>query len=73
MEAVVDVFDERLNKMDTTDSEASWEKLEAVAEHQGVHKEEAAVETIGALVDQYGDQHLAVGRYWQLKKWLVPA
>ncbi|XP_023720006.1 uncharacterized protein LOC111871262 [Cryptotermes secundus] len=52
MEATVDVFKERLNKMDTTD-------LEAVAEQQDAPKEEAMVETIRVLVEQYGDQHLA--------------
>jgi hypothetical protein len=42
---------------------------EAVAEHQEVPNEEAAVENIGALEDRYGDQHLAVRRHGQLKKW----
>jgi hypothetical protein len=50
MEAVVDVFKEKLKKMDTTDLEANWEKLEDVTEHQEVPKEEAMVETIGELV-----------------------
>jgi hypothetical protein len=31
--------------------------------------EEAEVETVGALKDWYGGQHLAVGRCWQSKKW----
>jgi hypothetical protein len=43
--------------------------LEAVAEQQEVPKEEAAVETIGALVDWYGAWHLAVGCHQQLKRW----
>jgi hypothetical protein len=47
--------------MDTTDLAASREKLEAIAVHQEVPKEEAAVETIRAQVDQFGDWHLAVG------------
>jgi hypothetical protein len=68
MEAAVDVFEEGLNKMDTTDLEANREKSEAVAEQQDAHKEEAMVKPIGALVDRYGDQHLAVGRRHQLKK-----
>jgi hypothetical protein len=34
-----------------------------------VPKEEVEVETIGALEDRYGDQHLAVGRRRQLKRW----
>jgi hypothetical protein len=37
-------------------------KSDAVAEQQDAPKEEAIVETIGALVDKYGDWHLAVGR-----------
>jgi hypothetical protein len=40
-----------------------------VSEHHGVPKEKAAVETFGALKEQYGDWHLAVGHHWQLKKW----
>jgi hypothetical protein len=51
METAVDAFEERLNKMNTMNLEAKQEKLEAVAEQQEVPKEEAAVETIGALVD----------------------
>jgi hypothetical protein len=43
MEAVVDVFEERLNKTDTTDLEANWETSEAVTEQQDAPKEEAAV------------------------------
>jgi hypothetical protein len=52
IEAAVEVFEERLNKTDTVDFEANREKSEAVAEQQDAPKEEAAVETIGALVDQ---------------------
>jgi hypothetical protein len=48
MEAVVDVFKERLDKMDTTDLETSGEKLEAVAVLQEIPNEEAAVKNIGA-------------------------
>jgi hypothetical protein len=62
MEAAMDVFKESLNKMDPTDLEASWKKSEAVAERQDASKEEVAVETVGALVDKYGDRHLAVER-----------
>jgi hypothetical protein len=51
MEAGVDVFEERLDKMGTKDLEASREKLETVAEHQEVCNEEAAVEIIRALED----------------------
>jgi hypothetical protein len=42
--------------------------MEAVAKHQEVPKEEATVETIWALEDQYGDWHLAVGHRRQPKK-----
>jgi hypothetical protein len=50
-----------LEKMDTTD-------LEAITVRQEVPKE-AAVETIRALEDQYGDRYLAVGHHRQPKKW----
>jgi hypothetical protein len=42
--------------------EANQEEIESESEHHEVHKEEAAVETIGALVDRSGDRHLDVGR-----------
>jgi hypothetical protein len=45
MEAVVDVFEQGLDKMYTTDLEANEEKSDAVEEHQEVPKEEATVET----------------------------
>jgi hypothetical protein len=32
MEAMVDVFEENLMKINTTNLEANWEKLESVAE-----------------------------------------
>jgi hypothetical protein len=44
----VDVFEERLNKMDTTGLEDNREKSETVVEHQEAPKE-AAVEIIGTL------------------------
>jgi hypothetical protein len=47
---------------------ANPEEMKAVAEHQEVPKEEAAVETIGALGDRYRDRHLDVGCRQQLKK-----
>jgi hypothetical protein len=43
-------------------------ELQSVAVHQEVYKEEAAVETIGALEDRYGDRHLDVGQRRQPKK-----
>jgi hypothetical protein len=54
--------------METTDLEVNPEEIESESEHQGVPKEEAAVETIGALEDRYVDQHLAVGRHRQPKR-----
>jgi hypothetical protein len=45
MEAAVGVFEERFDKMGTTDFEANQEKSYAVAEHQKVPIEEAAMET----------------------------
>jgi hypothetical protein len=48
--------------------EANPEDIKSVAEQQKVPKEEAAVETIGALKDQYGNRHLAVGRHQKSKK-----
>jgi hypothetical protein len=58
-----DVFEERLNKMDTTDLEANHEKCEAMPEHQEAPKVEAAVEIARALKKWYGDQHPAVGHH----------
>jgi hypothetical protein len=45
-----------LEDMNVTESEANQAKKEVVAEHQQVPNEEAAVETIGAPEDRYGDQ-----------------
>jgi hypothetical protein len=36
-------------------------QMKSAAVHEEVPKEEAAVETIGALKKRYGDWHLAVG------------
>jgi hypothetical protein len=41
--------------------EATPEKIQSKAEHEEVPKEEAAVETFGALKEQYGDWHLVIG------------
>jgi hypothetical protein len=67
-EAMVNVFEERSNKMDVTDLEASREKLEAVAEQQDALKEEVAEDIIGALENRYGDQHSVVECLRQPKK-----
>jgi hypothetical protein len=42
------IYEERLNKMDTTELETDPEKTDAAAEQQDVPKEEVAVGTIGA-------------------------
>jgi hypothetical protein len=68
VEAAVGVFEERLGKVDITDLEANREKSEDVAVYQEVPDEEAAVETIGALEDLYGDRNLPIGSHRQLKK-----
>jgi hypothetical protein len=68
MEAAVDVFEERLNKMVITLSEASWDKLGAVVEQQDIPKEDATVETIRTLEDPCGDRYLAVERRQQPRK-----
>jgi hypothetical protein len=60
MEAMVDVFKEKLSKIGTTDLEANPEEKETIAEQREVHNEEAAVEMIRALMDQSGGQRLAV-------------
>jgi NACalpha-BTF3-like transcription factor len=52
-----------LEKVKATELEVNQEEVEAVAEHQEVHNEEAVVETIEALEDRDGDWHLAVRRH----------
>jgi hypothetical protein len=39
-----------------------------VAVHPEITNEEGEVETVGKLQDWYGDRHLVVGHFWQLKK-----
>jgi hypothetical protein len=51
-----------LEEMDTMD-------LKDITKHQEVSNEEATVETMGALVDQYWDWDLTIGSHRQLKKW----
>jgi hypothetical protein len=52
-----------LEKTEATDLEANLEEIESKAEHEEVPKEEAIVETFGALKERYGDQHQAVGHH----------
>jgi phage-related minor tail protein len=54
MEDAVNVFKERLNKMDTTDLEANREMSEVVAEQHDIPKEDDGVKTIGAPKNRYG-------------------
>jgi hypothetical protein len=48
--------------------EANPEEIESKSAHQEVPKEVAAMETIGALEDRYGDQYLAIRSHRQPKK-----
>jgi hypothetical protein len=64
MVAAADVLEERLNKM----ARRIW-RPSSESEHLEVPREEAAVKTIGELVDRYGDRHLAVRHRPQKEKW----
>lgn len=57
------MLDDCLEKM-----EANPGKLQSVAMHQVVCKEEATVETIGAMEGHYGDRHLAIDCHQQPEK-----
>jgi hypothetical protein len=54
--------------MDITGFEANPEEIEAIAEHQEVANEEAAVETVGIGEDRSGDQRTTVGSRKLLKR-----
>jgi hypothetical protein len=58
MEATMDVYEERLISVDTT--EANGENSEAIVVHQEVRNEEATVEIVGAQEDQLEDQRPAM-------------
>jgi hypothetical protein len=51
----------QLEKMEATDLEANPEEIESKTVYEEVPKEEGTAETLGALKEQYGDWHLAVG------------
>jgi hypothetical protein len=53
----------QLENTEATDLEANPEEIQSKTEREEVPKEEAAVETFGALKEQYGEQHLVVGRH----------
>jgi hypothetical protein len=55
-------------KTEVTDLEANPEEIKFVMEHQKAPKEEAAMETVGELVNRYWDRHLALRRRRQLRK-----
>jgi hypothetical protein len=67
MEAKIKPDSEEIN---AKESEANHGKTEVTAEHQDVPNEETMAETTGALEDQFGEWHLAIGRCQQLKKWI---
>jgi endo-1,4-beta-D-glucanase Y len=56
MDAWIEGMEECVGKL-----EANPEKSVVVSGHQETPKEEAPVQTSGALKEQYGDLHLAVG------------
>jgi hypothetical protein len=57
-------------EMDAKESEANLGKIEDMTKHHDVPNEETMLETTGALEDQYGDRHLAVGCRQHPKKWI---
>jgi hypothetical protein len=61
MEAVIDVFEEGLDKMDTTELEDNPKKSDAIEKHQEVPKEEAAVEIIAGTGEPIWGLDLAKG------------
>jgi hypothetical protein len=69
-------MDSQLEKMEVClgntgakDLEANPKETECEVKHEEVPKEEAAVESFGALKEWYRDQHLAVRCHGQPKKW----
>jgi hypothetical protein len=49
--------------------EADPKEMKSIAVHEEVRKEEATVETFGALKKRHRDWHLAVGRHGKPKEW----
>jgi hypothetical protein len=62
MDSWLEILEAFLEKME------AMEVIESELGHQEVTKEEATVQTFGALKKRYGDRHLAVGRQGQPKK-----
>jgi hypothetical protein len=50
-------------KMETMNLEVNPEEIKSKTEQEEVSKEEAALETFGALKEWYGNWHLAVRRH----------
>jgi hypothetical protein len=65
LKATVETNQEKVN---ATDLESNPEEKEVLVECHEVPNDKAAVETIGALEDRYGDQHLAIGCHRQPRK-----
>jgi hypothetical protein len=61
---VVDVFEESLNKM-----KANTEATEAIVERQELRIEEMNMNTIRAMEDRYGDQHLVASHRQKPMTW----
>jgi hypothetical protein len=59
-----------LEEVKAMDLKANPEEIEAISEHQEVPNEEATADTIRALDDRHGDQHLAEGCHQQPKTWI---
>jgi hypothetical protein len=61
-------IDSCLGETEAMDLEANTEETESEVEHEEVPKEEATVETSGALKKRHGDWYLAVRSHSQPKK-----
>jgi hypothetical protein len=48
--------------------EGNLEEMTSIVENQELSKEEAIVETFGALKEPYGDWHLAIGCHQQAQE-----
>jgi hypothetical protein len=68
IDAQLEKMEACLGKTEATDLEANREEIESKGEYEEVPKEQAAVETFGALKKRHGDWHLAVRRHGQPKK-----
>jgi hypothetical protein len=69
MDSQLEKVEACLGKTEATNLEASPEETEFEVEREEVPKEEATVETFGALKKQYKDWHLVIRCRGQPKKW----